>query len=156
LKFQLAYLSFAGKAFDRGQQPYQDFDLLFAIRNAVMHLKEDPAYLAGPGGELALPKLAKRLTSRGVRLNTPRKVDELSGAYIGGSIVSLLSTPEVARWACETAANMVQAICSVIPASDDWPSLRQIVELHYTGTFVVASLDDPTWIPGPGPGWKTE
>jgi hypothetical protein len=126
LKFQLAFLVFDGQPLDHGRQPYQDFDLLFAVRNEIIHLKEDPIYPTVPGGEPTLPKIARRLDSRRVKLNLPKTVNPLTGDYIDGSFVSLLSTPEVAKWACETAANMVQAVCAVIPRSDEWPSLSQV------------------------------
>jgi len=38
-KFQLAYLVLTGKPYDKGTAPYQDFSLLIAARNALLHFK---------------------------------------------------------------------------------------------------------------------
>ena len=39
-RFLLARAVFAGEPYNKGAQPYQDFDLLVRLRNAVVHLRE--------------------------------------------------------------------------------------------------------------------
>jgi hypothetical protein len=41
LKFLLAKLALTGETYDKGAPPYQDFALLFDIRNAIVHLKPE-------------------------------------------------------------------------------------------------------------------
>jgi hypothetical protein len=41
-KYQIAALTLSGAAFDTGARPYQGFEQLYRLRNAVMHPKPDP------------------------------------------------------------------------------------------------------------------
>jgi hypothetical protein len=38
-KYLTASAALAGKPFHKGKQPFQDFDLLFRVRDVIMHVK---------------------------------------------------------------------------------------------------------------------
>lgn len=114
LKFLLASALLGGQSYDRGAQPYQDFDLLVAVRNAIVHHKpedriqgqqeEDDGHTPG-----VVPRaLTRRLHSRG-----------LIGAELLDQAAFLhhVATPTVAAWACDAAANMVRALVDMLPPS---------------------------------------
>jgi hypothetical protein len=99
-KYMLFRAMMRGEMYDRGAQPYQDLDTLFAIRNAIVHLKperitEDPH------------KLVKRIKAKGLCENDP------SGSR--WSWTAQISTRAVARWACNVVADIVDSIREAIP-----------------------------------------
>ncbi len=117
LKFLLAKLIFSGKAFDKGALPYQDFELLLALRNSVMHLKFDRISITPV--RVQFPPIITRLRSKNILATLPENDEAVSW-------IRLVSTPAVARWACNTAATMVATINDAIPQSD----LKGLVAVH--------------------------
>ena len=41
LKFLLTKVVLGSETYDKGSQPYQDFDILFAVRDAIIHMKPE-------------------------------------------------------------------------------------------------------------------
>jgi hypothetical protein len=109
LKYQVARWIFAGEAFDRSAAPYQDFALLTAVRNALIHYKLVDKFYATDAGPLRMeiPKIAEQLRSKNVL------ADSLS--HVGTPWLSRISTPAMARWACLSAAAMIKEIVEIAP-----------------------------------------
>ncbi len=92
LKYILSKLIISGSTYDKGKIPYQDFDLLIKLRNNIIHCK--PVELTKEP-----PKFLTDLQSR-----------KLVGEFIAGvdsSWLSQVCTRQTARWACNTASNMI-------------------------------------------------
>jgi hypothetical protein len=120
LKFLLASGVFAGRVFNKGGQPYQDFELLMDLRNELVHLKPIDR-ITGPNAEGLLeskpPAIIKRLRSKRILAkNDPQ---------IATPFTSLISTPAAARWACNAAAGMVEELLKLVPTSKYKSMLHQ-------------------------------
>jgi hypothetical protein len=76
LKYQVARWIFAGEAFDRSAAPYQDFVLLIAVRNALVHYKfVDKVYTDADGAlKMDIPKVVEQLRSKNVLADVPSHV----------------------------------------------------------------------------------
>jgi hypothetical protein len=85
-----------GNGFDRGTNPYQDFDLLIRIRNAITHMKPD-IVRDDPH------KLVASLQSRGLC-----KAED----FPNNSWMDQIATIPTALWACNVASSMIRALCS--------------------------------------------
>lgn len=95
LKYRLAKVALSDSRYDTGAAPYQDFALLFRIRNALVHLRpealqSEPHYIV------------KALSSRKLCVSPP------SGDSSGW--LQHIQTPKVANWACDSALRMVESI----------------------------------------------
>jgi hypothetical protein len=86
-----------GRTYDRGAQPYQDFDLLVEIRNHFVH------YRVGPFGTAA--KLRRRLASRHLLLDVP--IAEMARASLAWPTDALNFRSAV--WAHNTACDMIRS-----------------------------------------------
>ena len=97
-----------GAPFDRGTNPFQDFQELVKVRNAIIHFKTLDTIVAAPDGapRNKLPKLVVNLQDRGLA----RKLPE--GMF--GSWFPLLFTPELAAWACGSSLAIVRAVLALI------------------------------------------
>jgi len=65
-KFQLAHLAMTGKAYGKGSAPYQDFSLLIAARNALLHLKSKEYFSSVDGKPAVFNQVAlvEKLSSK--------------------------------------------------------------------------------------------
>ncbi len=111
LKFLLTKLIFTGETYDKGGSLFQDFSLLFKIRDSLVHLKPQDEFKVTPNGDIVRIMTPKIL--EGLPKNTLAKYNERVVADWIGSI----STQAVARWACNTTTNMVHSILSILPDS---------------------------------------
>jgi len=96
-----------GKSFDKGAPPYQDFELLIDLRNALVH-----------------PKQETRLKDN--TFKTSKRMQKVLERVLGGAIYNtrfqhhqpgyneICSTP-IAKWACNTASKMIHAILERLP-----------------------------------------
>lgn len=89
------------RPFDRGQAPFQPFAQLLGLRGAIMHIKP-PRPDVRHSGE----KIADILAQQGIAIT--RNVWD-------GAWFDRLQTPDVAVWACKTAASMVHAMLDRVP-----------------------------------------
>jgi hypothetical protein len=110
LKFLLAKAIFAGKTYDKGEQRYQDFKQLMGLRNALVHMKADKFELDSKGGTSRKPLSAVQY------LQTNKILAKVQPGTLMDWI-SLISTPEVARWACNVTVEMIQSIIEILPES---------------------------------------
>ncbi len=123
LKFLLASALLAGRAYDRGTQPYQDFKLLVDLRNELVHYKpRDKVQLrsgddAGSAFAVVPRNLVRRLASR--KLIDAAMVER-------ASFLGLLGTPVVAAWACNAAVAMVRSVVAMLPDSP----LKEVVQFQ--------------------------
>lgn len=83
-----------GEPFNKGQRPYQDFDLLFSIRDCLMHHKLEEIS-NGPHEIVKCLRSRKLCTEEGdVKQSWHERV----------------FTPATAKWACNTAVDMINSI----------------------------------------------
>ncbi len=113
LKFLVAKWMLTGNAYDKGSQPYQDFGLLFELRNALLHLRAldtvpltDAEDIFTP---IPPPPIVEKLRSRNIVAEFPPNVS--------ASWISRISTRATARWSCNAAANMAHSLFEGVPPS---------------------------------------
>jgi hypothetical protein len=129
LKFALAGQVFRGMPYDTGAEPFQSFDLLFSLRDAIVHLQSERLQFDGEG------RLTRSSHTRVLeRLRSQKILAEYDpSAYVGASPswISLLSTRAVARWACNVASDVVMAVLDSIPESE----FRREADFSYRANF---------------------
>jgi hypothetical protein len=94
LKYLMGLAVLTGKTFPKGEHPYQDFDLLFSIRDELMHHK--------------LEKFTEEPHKLVARLRAKRLCK--GDGSVKQSWHGLVFTPDTARWACNTAADMMNTV----------------------------------------------
>lgn len=99
LKYDLALVALTGRPFDRGNKPYQDFDTLIKVRNALVHLKAERWEEDSPSPS---PPFFQRLK--------PGIINPL-----GVSWVTRISTRGFAKFCCNTTVDMVQSVLTAVP-----------------------------------------
>lgn len=101
LKLLIGKLALSGSTYDRGGLPFQDFATLMSLRNALLHLKSE-SIGENETGDLSVehPSVIERLRAK----NVLAKVDDENAL---ASWIHLVSTPAVAKWACNATANIV-------------------------------------------------
>ncbi len=111
LKYLLTTLVFTGKTYKKNKQPYQDFSLLFRIRDSLMHLKPQDEFKMSHGHivRVMTPKILEALQSKNILAIFDEKVV--------ANWKSMISTQAVARWACNTAVEIVHSILRILPES---------------------------------------
>lgn len=124
LKYLLTRVVFAGEAYDRGVQPYQDFAILVQLRNDLVHLKREEFQSNSKGDtEDEIPRILRGLQAKNVLAEF--------GPGVQASWTLWITTSAVARWACNTAADMVRSVLEIVPDSGFKDSLDQF----YSSTF---------------------
>ncbi len=97
-KYKLARWILAGKAYEEGANPYQDFSLLISLRNSLLHLKPATTVL-------------KRLNAKGVLLPEEEAFESSFGGSLAkpmaGAWTERVATKPMAVWACKAATNLV-------------------------------------------------
>ncbi len=94
LKIQLTKYTLTNEMYDKGKQPYQDLDLLFRLRNSIIHMK--------PSEEMKKNKIIKTLESK--KILPPLKENSIVGW------LTRVSTKNVARWAIQTVVTIIKDI----------------------------------------------
>jgi hypothetical protein len=105
-KIQLLSMTLRGRTFPRGSNPYQDFDLLLAIRNRLVHQR--PSRLDVHKGLAAIDeprKIRQGLIDRGL----------LDRGAVKMPYTIVLSKSEFGKWAYHTAYYMGRAIADCFP-----------------------------------------
>lgn len=128
LKYNLASIAFTGKPFVKGEQPYQDFELLITLRNWIVHLKSrDQFYVSGPAtGEYIVepPQIIKE-AFRSRHLIDSTRTSKMSWTR-------QISTRACARWACNTASHMINHTIDLIPNPQPF---QAALKFSYPGGF---------------------
>jgi hypothetical protein len=130
LKYQIAKLALTGKTPDRGQALFQDFATLADLRNSLMHMKYDHIKSVRIGEvDVQHPSVIAKLCSKNILALL--EGDDAGDAVAGW--VHRMSTPAVARWACNTVAAVVKDLVESIPDSET----RRLLDLacFKFGTF---------------------
>lgn len=124
VKYHLALLVFSGSTWDEGSQPFQDFKLLIALRNAIAHTKADkweaPVSESERDPERSLdqyPKIIRQLYQK--------KIIELPDKST--SWLEVLDQPKVAEWACSTAKLITEEFLNAVPDGEYKNSLSEHV-----------------------------
>jgi hypothetical protein len=104
LKFLLAKLALTGETYAKGAPPYQDFALLFDIRNAIVHLKPEE-WSPDPH------KLVAGLRSK-------KLCEESPPPHKAHGWIAQISTRAVARWGCNVAVSMADSLYASLPQDD--------------------------------------
>lgn len=125
LKLQVAGFLLGGSPFDRGGQPYQDFRLLFTIRDFVVHHKPVHVSWSDGAAHVDRPDLVRELRSRRLLPERP--------AGVASSLLGDLSEPAVALWAIGTCARVAQDLIARIPKG----TLSEFSKVVYAKHFVV-------------------
>lgn len=117
LKFMAAYWTMKGLMPNRGERPWQDFALLLDLRNELVHRKPlYPMRVTPTGGFYSPPRrVITALRSRGVLF------DEMTAQQdppASGDVPVWISTPAMARWSCNTASGMANAVVDLVVAAD--------------------------------------
>lgn len=117
LKYRIAKLAFPGDTYEAEDALIEDFAKLIELRNTPVHAKSDRIYSVGKGKEkIERPPIVAKLQPMGVLAC----MDGVIGDWI-----RLISTPAVAKWACNATANIVGDVVRSIPDCD----LRQRMDL---------------------------
>jgi hypothetical protein len=108
-KVQVIRAALTGSPFPRGEQPYQDFDLLLAVRNFVVHDRPELVATNDAGGRAGAPvRVVQRLVARQV-ITSPEESEIVYGAW------SSLADQRVAFWAFSTAVGIAQSLAQAFP-----------------------------------------
>ena len=110
LKYQIAKWVFSGEAFDRGANPYQDFALLLATRNALVHYKvldKMDVTLEGDIVKAETPAILERLRGRKILSDIP---SDIHASWLGR-----IATPAMAAFSCKAASAIVKAVAALPP-----------------------------------------
>ena len=113
-KVQSIKVMLSGTPFETGSQPFQDFELLVAVRNALLHNRPEILSVVAPprpdgAYELEVSRLAKRLYSRGV---VPRPAAGTVDTFIG-----VVHSAPFGPWAYNSAARLLRAFRDSAPDS---------------------------------------
>lgn len=119
-KFMMASVALFNE-FDKGKHPYQDFADLFRLRDCLVHLKPQDRLAIDEDSNWSYSgrKLIDKLRSKGI-FQEHTSIE---------SITLLVSTAKAARWACNTASAMVNAILDMIPNSG-FSKDNQVISLY--------------------------
>jgi hypothetical protein len=129
MKYNLAKWVCTGQFYEKDAKPYQDFADLIATRNALIHYKVlDKITFAEDGSaSMAEPKILKRLESKGILADVP--------AGLNVAWIEKVGTSATARWACETAAAMVQSTIASLPEG----LFKRVAEAGFGKSFQIPS-----------------
>ncbi len=117
-KVSLAFLAMTGNVPNKGEQPYQDLQLLIRIRNALLHEK------FGRSGEVEFAKAPLVLRAAVERGLVPRLEN-----YQQAVITAYLTNQDVAAWAYATVVSAMGWIAHAAPTGIREP-LKAFVEQY--------------------------
>jgi hypothetical protein len=112
IKYHMGLLVFTGSTWDEGALPFQDFKLLIAIRNSIVHMKADKWDVkvrhdkSDPERDIKqYPKFIGMLQRRGI-IDMPAE---------STSWLKIVTQPKVAKWACATAVSITKGFFDAVP-----------------------------------------
>ena len=109
LKFMLTKLVFSGSTYKKGEPPFQDMVHLFSVRNALVHLSPQEEFKTTSDGEFI--RVKETNVTKALPQNILAKFDE----GVPADWKARISTQATARWACDTAIDMVQSVLVTLP-----------------------------------------
>ena len=117
-KYQLARFVLTGSVFDRGSAPFQNFYRLIKLRNAIVHAHPQAEVQVDSKGRTipAETEITTLLRDTGAVASqeTLAQQHQTTGPIITDWL-DRISTKELARWACNSTAAIVQAILASLP-----------------------------------------
>lgn len=124
LKFMLAHLVFTGRTYDTSSQPFQDFNLLIQLRNAIVHHKPDEFFTQEADGtiELKPAKLLSNLESKSILAEIESDVQT--------SWLNRIATSASARWACNTSSDVINSVMDIVPECHFKEQLKMLYQNH--------------------------
>jgi hypothetical protein len=139
-KYQLAKTILSGHPYDKGTQPYQDFDLLIKLRDSIVHPK--PATFVFEGGDLRQSDdtLRIRMEERGI---VPKLL-----THVRMVPLSWLTSRLVARWAINASVTMVRTVLDGLPRGDFRTRVRKGYIHHFRPISGPSSNEGPWIKPG--------
>lgn len=140
LKLQVTCVLLSGHPLDRGAQPWQDIELLFRIRNLILHpsLKWDLRATDDLSADSHV--IIRALVSRGI-VPEPCRVPGVPGTSEEGRELfappmAVLLRPEIGAWAERTAALGIQAVAALCPPSIFRSQIRYLLEHFVLGEHI--------------------
>ncbi len=117
-----------GQPLDKGAMPFQEFDRLFKLREALMHV-----HPVRPTENHTGTQVADELAVRNIALQ--------NGPHASFAWYDRVGTAEVARWACRATLTMVLAILARVPPSENPMDPLQLARTLYRRPLFA----DETW-----------
>jgi|GEM_PF-3432511 hypothetical protein len=135
LKLEVTHIAISGKRPNQGIQPYQDFVILFNLRNELVHLKPKDEYdlnLDGDDDPDSKRTILKKLSGLKI-FREPSTYKDPTGTNKDCPLplLELISTHQAAKWACNTAAKIVQDIVNKMPDS----KFKDYLKRNYTNNY---------------------
>ena len=123
LKFMLAHLVFTGQTYDASSRPFQDFNLLIQLRNAIVHHKPDEYFTQEADGTIKLDaaKLLSKLESKNVLAER---------SDVQTSWLNRIATSASARWACNTSSEVINSVIGIVPECPFKEQLKMLYQAH--------------------------
>jgi hypothetical protein len=134
-KFVVALKALTGLRPDAGRRVHQDFALLMRARDGLIHTKLD-VQPAQPG---SLPHAPSSSLPPVVAQLGPRNVTAMES---GLSAIDSLSTRGVARWACASAAAIVQEVIASMPRGSGGQRSLDFEVNHFARWFRLPPLSE--------------
>ncbi len=106
-KYSIIPLLLTGKPWDKEQRPFQDFDCLIKIRNALVHSRPGRFDLSDTSRDNQHPKFLEHLINLNIITRPPKRPHQSWESLIRGS--------DVAQWAFNTACWMMFKTITFIP-----------------------------------------
>jgi hypothetical protein len=119
-KFLLLRALIAKRPYDKGTSPYQDFSLLIALRNELVHRKAERYEVDAADAPLTSNTLLDRLRSKNITAEPRAGPNQVWGLFLA------IETRAVARWALNAAAAMMKDVAASAPQE-----LRSLLEVRY-------------------------
>jgi len=104
-KLLMAKYILSGESYDKGASPYQDFDLLFRCRDAIIHLKPE---------RVVQDETEKTRTDKIVRLLDAKGLCA-EGLKESSSWLQRIATRAISRWSCNVVADVVESLRNCLP-----------------------------------------
>jgi len=104
LKYLMAKAILSGRPYEKGHAPYQEFDLLFTIRDAILHHK---------------PEKITQDPHKIVAALAPRGLCEREEPHVKSNWLHQVTTRSVARWACNVVRDMVASLRQHFPEDSE-------------------------------------
>lgn len=112
-KIEALHLAFAGTKLDRGSQPFQDLNLLYQLRNELVHRKPEAFGSWDPGDkerQYEPHKFVRELARRGIVPLPSPEMPPVWSQYI--------LNEQTAKWAFNSAVSGVRFAAGAIPPSN--------------------------------------
>jgi len=135
LKLEVTCKSISGELPSFGIKPYQDFSNLIKLRNELVHLKPKDEYdlnLDGDDDPDSKRTILKKLSGLKI-FREPSTYKDPTGTNKDCPLplLELISTHQAAKWACNTAAKIVQDIVNKMPDS----KFKDYLKRNYTNKY---------------------